>query len=156
MIPGLILRCLLFAVLWWVLAEGHIDDLWLGVVAVMTATWASAVLMPPVAHRLRLIKMPGFVLFFLRNSIRGGFQVAMMALRGRAALQPGVLELQLNLPEGGPRVLMTSVIGLMPGTLSVELAEDRLRVHVLDERLSLAAEVGELEARISALFGVGL
>jgi len=154
-IPSLLLRCLLFAVLWWVLAEGRIDGWWLGAIAVATATWASAVLLPPAAHRLRLVQMPGFVWFFLRNSIRGGFQVAMMALRGRSALQPGVLELQLNLPAGGARVLMTSVIGLMPGTLSVELAEDRLRLHVLDVRLSLAAEVGELETRIRALFGVG-
>ncbi|MDP2153767.1 MAG: Na+/H+ antiporter subunit E [Methylotenera sp.] len=141
--------------LWWVLAEGRIDGWWLGAVAVVTATCVSVILMPPAVHRLRWGQIPSFVLFFLRNSVRGGFQVAMMALRGRAALQPGVLELQLNLPAGGPRVLMTNVIGLMPGTLSVELAEDRLRVHVLDERLPIEAEAGELEARISALFGVG-
>jgi multicomponent Na+:H+ antiporter subunit E len=155
MIPSLLLRCFLFAGLWWVLTEGRIDGWWLGAIAIVIATWTSAVLMPPSTHRLRLSQMPGFLWFFLKNSIRGGFQVAMMALRGRAALQPDVLELQLRLPAGGPRVLLTNVIGLMPGTLSVELAEDRLRVHVLDERLPIEAEVAELEARIRALFGVG-
>lgn len=154
MISSLLLRCLLFAVLWWVLAEGRIDGWWLGAIAVVTATWVSVVLMPPAVHRLRLLQVPGFVWFFLRNSIRGGFQVAMIALRGRAALQPDVLELQLSLPAGGPRVLLTNVVGLMPGTLSVELADDRLRMHVLDERLSYTDEVAELEARIRALFGV--
>jgi len=154
MISSLLLRCLLFAVLWWVLAEGRIDGWWLGAIAVATATWASAVLMPPSTHRLRLSRMPGFVWFFLKNSVRGGFQVAMIAFRGRAALQPDVLELQLSLPAGGPRVLLTNVIGLMPGTLSVELAGEWLRVHVLDERLPIAADVAELEARIRALFGV--
>jgi multicomponent Na+:H+ antiporter subunit E len=155
MIHSLLLRCLLFAVLWWVLTEGRIDDWWLGAVAVLTATYVSVILMPAAVHRLRWEEIPSFVLFFLRSSVRGGFQVAIMALRGRAALQPGVLELRLNLPAGGPRVLMINVIGLMPGTLCVELAENRLRVHVLDERLPIETEVSELEARISALFGVG-
>jgi multicomponent Na+:H+ antiporter subunit E len=154
MIPSLLLRCILFAVLWWVLAEGRLDGWWLGAIAVAAATWASAVLMPPAAHRLRLVQVPGFVWFFLKNSVRGGFQVAMMALRGRAALQPEVLELQLSLPAGSLRVFLTNVIALMPGTLSVELADNRLRLHVLDERLSYTDEVDELEARIRALFGV--
>ena len=69
------------------------------------------------------------------SSIRGGAQVAWMALRGPSALQPGLLELQVRLPPGGPRILLVNALTLMPGTLGVELARKTLRLHVLDERL---------------------
>lgn len=154
MISFLLLRLLLFACLWWVLAEGRPDGWLLGGVAVIVATWASVALQPQAALGLRLAALPGFLAFFLINSVLGGWQVALMALRGRGALQPAFLELPLNLPAGAPQVLLTNVLGLMPGTLGVELADDRLRLHVLDERLPVVAKARALERRIAALFGV--
>ena len=153
MISLLWLRILLFSCLWWVLAEGRPDGWLLGGVAVIVATWASVTLWPQAAHGLRLAALPGFLAFFLANSMRGGWQVALMALRGPRVLQPAFLELPLNLPAGAPQVLLTNVLSLMPGTLGVELADDRLRLHVLDERLPVVAEARALELRIAALFG---
>jgi multicomponent Na+:H+ antiporter subunit E len=147
------LRVLAFAALWWVLTEGRTDGWWLGGVAVVVATWASKASWPAAGHGLRLPALPGFAAFFLANSLRGGWQVALMALRGRGALQPAFLELPLNLPAGAPQVLLTSVIGLMPGTVGVELAADRLRLHVLHQDLPVVTEVRTLEQRIARLFG---
>ena len=65
-----------------------------------------------------------------------------------------LLELKLALPAGVPRILMLNTLGLMPGTLGVRLDGDRLKVHVLDERLPVAAEARALEAHIARLFGV--
>ncbi|MCK7498394.1 MAG: Na+/H+ antiporter subunit E [Comamonadaceae bacterium] len=80
--------------------------------------------------------------------------MAAMALRPRLDLRPTVIELPLGLPPGAARVLMTSVLGLMPGTVGVRLDGERLRVHVLDERLPVAAEAGALESHIARLFGL--
>lgn len=154
MISRLLPRGLLFASLWWILAEGHLDGWLLGGIAVAAATWASIALWPPAAHRVHLFALPGFLAFFLANSVRGGWQVALMALRGRRALQPAFLELPLNLPAGAPRILLTNVLGLMPGTVGVELTDDRLRLHVLHQDLPVVAEARALERRIAALFGV--
>lgn len=148
------LRVLLFACLWWILVAGRLDGWLLGSVAVVAATWASVALWPPAAHGLRLAALPGFLAFFLVNSVLGGWQVALMALRGRAALHPALLELPLNLPAGAPQILLTNVLSLMPGTLGVELADDRLRLHVLHQDLPVVAEARALERRIAALFGV--
>jgi multicomponent Na+:H+ antiporter subunit E len=41
----------------------------------------------------------------------------------------------------------------MPGTVGVRLAGDQLRVHVLDERLPVAAEAAALETHIARMFG---
>jgi multicomponent Na+:H+ antiporter subunit E len=155
MSSGFLPRGLLFAFLWWVLAEGRSDGWLLGGIAVAAATWASVALWPNSTHGLRLAALPGFLAFFLANSIRGGWQVALMALRGRSALQPAFLELPLNLPGGLPQILMITVLGLMPGTVGVELVEFRLRLHVLHHDLPVVAEAQALERRIAALFGVG-
>lgn len=154
MIPNLLLHCSLFAMLWWVLAEGNLDGWWLGVMAVVLATWVSMWLTPDRPHRIRLIRAPGFFWYFLKNSIYGGILVAMVALRGRKAMQPNVLEFHLTLPAGAPRVLLINTIGLMPGSLCVEQTGDRLRVHVLDERLPFEEDIADLQLRIHALFGV--
>lgn len=154
MIRLLLLRIMLFAFLWWILAEGRSDGWLLGGIAVAAATWASGVLWTNATHGLRLAALPGFLIFFFANSIRGGWQVAFMALRGRRALQPALIELPLNLPAGAPQILLTNVLGLMPGTVGVELADDRLRLHVLHHDLPVVADARALERRIAALFGV--
>jgi multicomponent Na+:H+ antiporter subunit E len=153
MIRTLAFSGLSFAGLWWILAEGRSDGWLLGGTAVAAATWARMRLLPPGALDIRPAGVPGFVSFFLWNSIRGGLQVAWMALRGRAALQPGFIDLAVTLPPGAPRILLVYVLGLMPGTVGVDLDDVSLRLHVLDERLPVAAEARALEAAIAALFG---
>ncbi|MFN4342047.1 MAG: Na+/H+ antiporter subunit E [Azonexus sp.] len=146
-------RALLFAGLWWVLAEGRHDGWLLGSVAVMAATWASLRLAPAGPMPLRLAGLFGFLRFFIVNSVRGGIQVAGMALRGKAALQPGLVELAVGLPAGGARVLLINTLSLMPGTVGVDMDETMLRLHVLDERLPVIDEARALETAIGRLFG---
>jgi len=153
MIHAVALRGPSFALLWWILAEGRRDGWLLGVVAIFAATWASIRLLPPGDRHIRLVGLLGFLRFFLWNSIHGGIQVVGMALRGRAALQPGLLELTLTLPPGGPRILLVNALSLMPSTLGVDLRDATLLLHVLDQRLPVAAEARALEVVIARLFG---
>ncbi|HEY6612200.1 MAG TPA: Na+/H+ antiporter subunit E [Pseudomonas sp.] len=154
MIRALVQRSLLFALLWWVLVAGRADSWGLGVLAVLAALWASLRLLPPGSRRISLAGLLGYLAFFIWNSVRGGAQVSWMALRGRQTLQPAILEWTLGLPPGAPSVLLLNTLGLMPGTLGVELTDDRLRIHVVDERLPILAEVKVLEAHIARMFGV--
>jgi multicomponent Na+:H+ antiporter subunit E len=155
MIRSILLRGLAFVALWWTLAEGRPDGWLLGGVAVAAATWTSMKLQPPGKQPIRLAGLIGFLRFFLWNSLRGGMQVAGMALRGRAALRPEIIELRVTLPPGGARILLVNALGLMPGTLGVDLDDTSLRLHVLDERLPVVAETRALEAAIAGLFGSG-
>ena len=153
MIRSVVLRAVLFALLWWILAEGLADGWLLGCVAVTSATWVSFRLLPRSTTPLRLAGFFGFLHFFLRNSICGGIQVAGMALRGRATLQPDMIELPVALPPGGARILLVNALGLMPGTLGVDMDDTTLRLHVLDERLPIVAETQALATVIARLFG---
>ncbi len=146
-------RGLFFALFWWVLAEGRLEGWWLGAFAVAATTWASVKLAPPGGDDFRVVPLARFLVFFVWNSLRGGGQVALFALRPRVDLAPTLLDLDLALPPGAPRLLMLNALGLMPGTVGVRLDGARLRLHVLDARLPVAAEARALEAHIARLFG---
>lgn len=154
MTGALTLRGVGFAALWWVLAEGSAEAWWLGLAAVAVATAASVAVLPPRRGAFHFQAASGFVGYFLWQSVRGGAQVAAMALRPRIDLRPAMVELTLALPPGAPRVLITAALGLMPGTVGVRLDGERLKIHVLDERFPVVEEARKLEARIARLFGV--
>jgi len=155
MMQSVFLRGLPFAVVWWILAEGRLDGWLLGGIAVAGASWASIKLMPPGKQPIRLAGLIGFLRFFLWNSLLGGMQVAAMALRGRTALRPGIVELTVTLTPVGARILLVNTLSLMPGTLGVDLDGTSLRFHVLDERQPIVADARALEAAIAGMFGSG-
>jgi len=146
-------RGLVFALIWWALAEGHADSWGVGGIGVALALAASLALSPPGRVRLSPSGLPGFIGFFLIQSVRGGVQVAACALRRRMDMVPALLDLPVSLPEGIGRVLLVSTLNLLPGTLSVRIEGDRLRLHVLDARLPIAEEVRDIEARVARLLG---
>jgi multicomponent Na+:H+ antiporter subunit E len=148
-----LLRLLLLAVLWWVLVEGALGGWALTVLSLAAATAASLVLVPPGSMRLRGGGMARFVPYFVAQSVRGGFDVALRALDPRLPIRPGYHVHTLHLPEGAARTFFIAVVGLLPGTLSVEVLKGRVRVHVLDERMPVAATLRELEERVGAMFG---
>ncbi len=51
---------------------------------------------------------------------------------------------------------MANTVSLLPGTLSVELGEEFLRVHVLDETGAINEELNLLENRLADIFGLEL
>lgn len=153
MTRAILTRGFSFALLWWVLADGHAASWGLGAVAVVAATAASLRLLPPGAQRIGAVALLRFLGFFLWSSLRSGIQVAALALRPRLDLAPIMLERRLALPPGAPRLLMLNTLTLLPGTIGVSLEEARLRIHVLDARMPVAAELRALETHIARLFG---
>jgi len=145
-------RACLLAVLWWLLAEGDLQGLWMGIIAVLAATAASLALMPP-SHYWRSWPALAFLGFFLRNSIVSGLQVARLALDPRCTPTPRCVSVELTVPAGMPRLIVAGALGLMPGTLSVVLDGTSLKIHALDSRIPVAAEVAALENHVLRLIG---
>ncbi|MFN3545233.1 MAG: Na+/H+ antiporter subunit E [Thiobacillus sp.] len=149
-------RGALFALLWWALTDGRPGSWGLGGVSVALATAASLFLLPPVETYVSRIGLARFFVFFAVQSLRGGVQVAAFALRPRLGLRPGFHELALRLPEGLGRTLLAYTLSLLPGTLSVELDDDRLCLHVLDETAPTEDEVRVVEAHIARMLDLDL
>lgn len=155
MMGSLLRRILLFALAWWIVAEGSLDAWPLACVGIGVATAASFRLLPPASMpNISLAGLLVFLGYFIGQSLLGGFQVARLALQTRPLLRPALLELPLTLPAGLPRLLFTATLGLMPGTLGVRLGEDSLHVHVLDRDLPVARKADILAGRIARIFGV--
>ena len=149
-----LLRLVLFSLIWWVLTDGAMDSWPVGIPVVLLATLASVMLMPPLSWSLRGILL--FIPYFLWHSLRAGVDVARRALHPQLPIAPGLLDYRFRLPPGLPRVFMANTVSLLPGTLSVELCEEILRVHVLDETGAIKEELNMLENRLADIFGLEL
>lgn len=155
-IKVLLWRAALFTALWWILTEGDFVAWSVGLVSVILAWVASLILFPPGTSRLSLTGLAGFLGFFMVQSVKGGVQVALMALRPRLDLHPTVLDIPMRLPEGRARVLLANTLSLLPGTLSTGLEGRHLRLHLLDKRIPVESGVREAEARIARMLSLPL
>jgi multicomponent Na+:H+ antiporter subunit E len=145
-----------FAALWWALTGGAASTWILGAPVVVAATAASRRLWPRDNGWWSPLALVRFVAFFLRESIRGGVDVARRAFDPALPLQPALLELRSRLPPGPAEVLLVDVMSLLPGTLSVDLNGRTILLHVLDERAPVEAELRVLEGYIAAMFRIPL
>lgn len=146
-----LIRGALFASIWWILTNGALDSWLIGVPAVLAATGVSLVMLPAGAWSLRRILR--FIPFFLWQSIRGGIDVARIVLHPRLPASPVLCEYRLRLPQGLSRVFMVNTVNLLPGTLSVELEGEILRIHILDGTGNYAKEMRQLE---NLILGIAL
>ena len=147
-------RTLVFALLWWVLTQGAINSWLVGAPVVLLAVIASGWLLPAISWSL-----PGivrFIPFFLWRSLYGGVDVARRALHPKLPISPGLFDYRWRLPPGLPRVFMANTVSLLPGTLSAELDEEYLCVHVLDQSGDFIPELSIVEERVASLFGLTL
>jgi multicomponent Na+:H+ antiporter subunit E len=83
----------------------------------------------------------------------GGIDVARRVLQRNISITPEFYEYTMRLPSGFPQVLMANIVGLLPGTLSVELENNVLTVHVLDKHTDFIAELETVESNITRMFG---
>ncbi|CAH1202041.1 conserved membrane hypothetical protein [Candidatus Nitrotoga sp. BS] len=155
-IKVLVWRATLFTALWWILTEGNFVAWGVGLVSVILALVASLILFPPGTSRLSLTGLAGFLGFFLVQSVKGGVQVALIALRPRLDLRPAVLDITMRLPEGRSRVLLANTLNLLPGTLSIGLEGRYLRMHLLDKRIPVESGVHEAEVCIARMLSLPL
>lgn len=147
-------RFLVVLALWWALVEGDASALAAGSIVAALVAGLSVRAFPRGRHRLRWRAVPAFALYFIGRSIIAGLDVARRLLTPSLPILPGIVSLPLNVPDGAPRWLLANTLSLLPGTLSVELHDDRLELHCLDTGVDISGSVRRTEDRVAALFGV--
>lgn len=155
-VHAVLMRGALLTLLWWAMSRGNPDAWWAGAVGMSLALIVSLKLTPASAPRLSLSGVLAFFPFFVARSMRGGLQVAMMAIRPKADLHPAMLRVSLRLPPGPARIFLANVVTLFPGALCIGLDEDCLCLHVLDHRLPIEAEVREAESMVARIFRLAI
>lgn len=147
-------RVVAFAFMWVMLTEGSVNSWLVGAPIVLVATLISMVLVSPFS--CSVIHSVHFVPFFIWNSLRGGANVAWCALNPKIPIAPGLIDFPLRLPPGISRVFMANTVSLLPGTLSVNLGKNHLKVHVLDTRKNVLSELMTLEKIVAKMFNISL
>ena len=153
---GILSSTAILAALWWLIVQGRADAWLIGLPAVALATFASVHLGNQALPRLTLTGLPGFLGLFLRESVRGGIDVARRTLGPTLRIQPGFRRYRLNISHPAARVLLINCIGLLPGTLAADLDGDHADLHLLDLAANHDPQLLQLEAAIARLFGLTL
>lgn len=143
----------LFA-LGWLLLAGPDPAAWIiGVPTVAGAVWAKARLSDRRVGGLSPLGVVRFLPYFLWESLKGGIDVALRVVGPRVRVDPGYLEYRMHLLRPSARVAFMDAVNLLPGTLTADVAGDRLSIHTLDRGAEPLQSLNELEKRIGDLFG---
>jgi len=152
--PRGMLPLVLLILVWWILAD-TLTGAWVaGLVAVGVGLGLHRLLGGGSAPGLRLRSLPGFLPYFVWQSIRGGWDVSVRAMTPSLPLDPELVTHRLALPRGPSRIFLTNALSLLPGTFGADLRDDELVVHLLVGGREARARIGELEGRVARLFGV--
>lgn len=152
----LLLSSILF-VFWVVLtATFAAHDLVLGAVcSALVAAAAFALLGQALDSRITpqvLLRLPLFMLRMMWEIIKANYDVAKIILNPKLPVEPMIVEYHTYLPDDLPRTVFADSITLTPGTVTVEIEEDRLSVHCLCPYH--AEGLSGLETLVAWLFGV--
>lgn len=152
--PAFFLRAGVLYLVWWVLIGGDPSGLVFGAAIVVPVSMLSCSFYPASGYRLHLPGTLAFAGYFMVRSAVAGVDVARRLLAPTVKVNPGYLTVSTCLPCGSPRWLLANTLSLMPGTLSVQLQDNRLELHCLDLDLPVAADVRVTEQKVAGMFGL--
>ena len=150
----LILAVLLIAA--WVLWSGYLKPLLLGLGAL------SCLLTVWIVRRMGYFddenfafhydwRLLGFWAWLGREVVVSSIDVARIVLRPRLDVEPKVVSIEGSGLGPVDLALLGNSITLTPGTLTLDVHEDRLLVHALTADGAAALERGEMQRRVAAL-----
>lgn len=99
---------------------------------------------------LNVFKIITFIPIFCYYSFMGALGVAKLALKSHLKLKPFFYTLPLN-QANTHHALVANIYSLMPGTLSVAIESNRLKLHILDESLFDEELILSLHVKLQSL-----
>ncbi|MCG5482971.1 MAG: Na+/H+ antiporter subunit E [Sinorhizobium meliloti] len=145
-----LLTNLVFTLIWGAISASFTPaNLLLGFAAGALSLWLIRRELRPVAYPVRPLRLLLLALLFFKELAISATKVALLVLRSNMALKPGIFAYPLALRTDFEITLLANLITLTPGTLSVDVSEDRktLYVHALD-----CADPGALRRDIAGGF----
>jgi multicomponent Na+:H+ antiporter subunit E len=110
-----------------------------------------------VGYFARARRVLALTLLFLKELLLSAWKVATTVMSPDMGIRPGIIALPLDVKKDGEIALLANMITLTPGTLSLDVSEDKsvLYIHALDcsdpEALKLDIKNG-FEAKIAEAF----
>lgn len=138
----------------WLILSGHYTPLMiaLGVFSIVLVVYVSYALKvvdqesQPI-HLSRAI--PGYWLWLLKEIVLANFDVTYRIWRGKGAINPTTLVLDASQKTDLGKVIFANSITLSPGTVAIELLDNKITVHSLSRRASSGIAV--MNRRVSRM-----
>ncbi|NGO89794.1 Na+/H+ antiporter subunit E [Halomonas sp. BC2] len=143
----------------WVLLSGDFSGL--NLLVGMVFGYIALVLIEPQVealkgYPLRVPRIIGFIGFFMKELVQANLRVAFDILTPPWHMQPGVIAFPLAARTEMEITMVANLISLTPGTLSLDVSDDRrvLYIHAmfLDDEDELRRSLKEMEHRALELF----
>jgi multicomponent Na+:H+ antiporter subunit E len=153
---------LLLTGFWFLLSDGDISSLFIGVVFIPLSVYVSVKLSEITDNAnstfcINITKVPKFIGFFLYQSIKGGTDTAMRVFSTDMKLQPEFIQYSIkHLPAGSPMNLFMNVVSLLPGSVSVIREPSSVLVHVLSVTSNSLEEIYACECAICELYSLDM
>jgi len=126
------LRWILFLTITWLILQGTWDiiTLLIGIfLSVLALAFTSKQLIGQPYHHMHsfsFIKYTLYTLFLIKEVYIAGFYMVLMIFNGR--INPMIIEIETDLKEDYQRVILANSITLTPGTITVDLTDNKLKV----------------------------
>ena len=148
---GLLLTLLVSWVLWSGIYKPLL--LWLGLFSCLLSVWLADRLgfFQHVLPLKVLLRLPAYWWWLLGEVIKSSVEVARLVLSPSLPISPTMVELTTTESSDVGKVILGNSITLSPGTVTIDVHEDRLLVHCLTRASALDLLENEAQRRTSRL-----
>ena len=140
----------LYALLWIIISEGVIELY--PTIFILFLSLITPHLFTLHYKKISFVAAFKLIFWFFLYSLKGGLQVALMALRPKCNPKPFIYSYQLRPHTPLSITLLANIYSLMPGTLSIDKKEEILLLHILDSSLFEVALLERFENYVFDLF----
>lgn len=140
----------------WLLLSGHFDALllFLGILSCVFVAWLShrLALLDPNSHALRFnLNLPRFLPWFFLEVIKSNLDVSWRILHPKLPIDPNISTVPISQHSDLGKAVYANCITLTPGTYSLDINTDVIKVHSLTKELADHLQKGEMSKRILSL-----
>ena len=150
------LSLVLFVV--WLLLSGHYEPLTtsLGVASCLFVAW--------VAHRMDLVDHEGHPIhltwravfywpWLVWEIVKSNIDVARIILNPRLPIRPQMIWVKATQVDDLGYTIYGNSITLTPGTVTIDVVDDNIEVHALDDAFAEGLRSGEMDRRVTEMEG---
>ena len=105
---------------------------------------------------LKIIYSIEFLFFYILKVIQANIELAWQIMRPRLTMTPGIIKVPVELKHDQALLLLMNLISMTPGTLTIDLEEDKKHIYVhslfLSDQAKSMQQIKQLEKKIAKLF----
>ena len=142
----------------WLLWSGHFEPIVLGfgVFSCVFVTFLNKKMerYEGVSHENRLgLRWVGYGPWLLWEIAKANWVVARIILRPSLPIKPRLMRIRASQKTDLAKVIYANSITLTPGTITLDVRDDKFLVHALSDEAAADLDTGEMDRRVSAMEG---